>query len=326
MKVKKNPVDSQRQIHFEANDVAKALYGSQNCNLKRLEAVSGVQINVRGNVATLSGDTKAVALASDVLEVLYHRVNDGGSLEPSDIDSTMDIISHGGRNKLKEVDLQVIKLNGTSKNIKPKGISQTKYLQAIDKNDIVFGIGPAGTGKTYLAIAKAVEAFLHKTVRRIVLTRPAVEAGEKLGFLPGNLVEKVDPYLRPVYDALHDMMDVEKVNRLIERGEIEVAPLAFMRGRTLDHSFIILDEAQNTSSEQMKMFLTRIGQNSKAVITGDITQIDLPIGQKSGLVEAKGLLRDIDGISFSFFSEKDVVRHRLVREIIKAYENVNRES
>ena len=223
--------------------------------------------------------------------------------------------------KIKEVLKEVIFISDNKRPVTPKTWNQKQYIQAIRTFDIVFGIGPAGTGKTYLAMAMAMASFSKKQLRRIILARPAVEAGEKLGFLPGDMQEKVNPYLRPLYDALHDMIDSEKVSRMVERGDIEIAPLAFMRGRTLNDSFVILDEAQNTTSEQMKMFLTRLGYSSKAVITGDITQIDLPEGLRSGLVEARGILNNIEGISFVMFSEQDVVRHPLVQEIIKAYES-----
>jgi phosphate starvation-inducible PhoH-like protein len=248
-------------------------------------------------------------------------LKEGYPIYPKDIDYAVNVLSEDDRVKLKEIFLDTIYVTFKKGSIAPKSPAQKEYIDAIRNFDVVFGIGPAGTGKTYLAMAMAVSALTKGEVNRIILTRPAVEAGEALGFLPGDLAEKVDPYLRPLYDALHDMMTFEKVSSLIEEGVIEVAPLAFMRGRTLNDSFIILDEAQNTTSEQMKMFLTRIGFSSKAVITGDITQIDLPVEKLSGLVEAKNILKRIEGIKFVFFSKKDIVRHRLVREIVKAYEN-----
>jgi phosphate starvation-inducible PhoH-like protein len=232
-------------------------------------------------------------------------------------------LSEDDRIKLKDIFLDTVYITAKKRPVIPKSQTQKEYIDAIRSSDMVFGVGPAGTGKTYLAMAMAVAAFSKGKVDRIILTRPAVEAGEALGFLPGDLAQKVDPYLRPLYDALHDMMQFEKVSNLIERGVIEVAPLAFMRGRTLNDSFVILDEAQNTTSEQMKMFLTRIGFSSKAVITGDITQIDLPVGKPSGLIEAKDILQGIEGIKFIFFSKKDVVRHGLVQKIIKAYEDLD---
>ncbi len=241
-------------------------------------------------------------------------------LTPEDIRHLIRSSSEGAELSLKEVFLDHIPVASKRRFIIPKTATQKSYVDAIRKHDIVIGIGPAGTGKTYLAMAMAISAFLNKQVSRIVLARPAIEAGEKLGFLPGDMFEKVNPYLRPLYDALYDMMEAEKASRLIERGVIEIAPLAFMRGRTLNDSFIILDEAQNTTSEQMKMYLTRLGFNSKTVITGDVTQIDLPQGKSSGLVEVMKILEGVEGIRFIFFSEKDVVRHRLVQEIVRAYE------
>jgi phosphate starvation-inducible PhoH-like protein len=249
-------------------------------------------------------------------------VQAGYPVYPNDVDYAVRALSEDDRVRLKDIFLDKVYITSTKHCITPKSSAQKDYIDAIRHYDIVFGIGPAGTGKTYLAMAMAVAALSEKKVHRIILTRPAVEAGEALGFLPGDLAEKVDPYLRPLYDALHDMMRFEKVSTLIEKGIIEVAPLAFMRGRTLNDSFVILDEAQNTTSEQMKMFLTRIGFSSKAVITGDITQIDLPAGRPSGLIEAKNILQDIKGIKMIFFSKKDVVRHKLVQEIINAYEKL----
>ena len=285
-----------------------------------MESLSGVQIHARGNVATLHGDQKNVQKATKVLEDLYEILTKGNVIQVNDVDQAWSITLAKGGGSLSEIYREIISVNGGQRTIRPKSSAQKEYIQAIRKQDIVFGIGPAGTGKTYLAIAMGVEYFYKQQVKRIILTRPAVEAGEKLGFLPGDLTEKVDPYLRPIYDSLYDMMESEKVHRMFEREEIEIAPLAFMRGRTLNDAFIILDEAQNTTSEQMKMFLTRVGQNTKAVITGDDTQIDLPQGRTSGLIQARKILSKIEGISFCQFSEKDVVRHRLVKEIIKAYE------
>lgn len=259
-------------------------------------------------------------LAEKLVKSLYSILKKGHPLSYQEVDYATRILRTDNLANLEEIFLESIPIPSEKKIITPRSINQRKYLDYIKSYDIVFAIGPAGTGKTYLAMAMAVSFLIQKRVKRIVLARPAVEAGEKLGYLPGSLQEKVNPYLRPLYDALYDMMDFEKSARLIERGVIEVAPLAFMRGRTLNDSFVILDEAQNTTSEQMKMFLTRLGFSSKAVITGDITQIDLPDGKTSGLVEAKKILQDIEGIKFIYFSEKDVVRHRLVQEIIKAYE------
>ncbi len=251
---------------------------------------------------------------------LRYISSEGYNLKPEDIRYAVKSISEGGETSLKELFLNNIPVSSKRRFIIPKTEVQKKYIDSIKKYDIVIGIGPAGTGKTYLAMAMAINAFLKKQANRIVLVRPAIEAGERLGFLPGDMYEKVNPYLRPLYDALFDMMEAEKASKLIERGVIEIAPLAFMRGRTLNDSFIILDEAQNTTSEQMKMYLTRLGFSSKTVITGDITQIDLPAGKMSGLVEAVKILEGIDGINLVYFSEKDVVRHKLVQEIVKAYE------
>jgi phosphate starvation-inducible PhoH-like protein len=253
---------------------------------------------------------------------LYGLIKEGYPIHANDIDYAVRVLSGNDRADLKKIFLDTVFITSKKTTIAPKSPAQKEYIDAIRKYDIVFGIGPAGTGKTYLAMAMAVSALTKGLVNRIILTRPAVEAGEELGFLPGDLAEKVDPYLRPLYDALHDMMRFEKAANLMQKGAIEVAPLAFMRGRTLNDSFIILDEAQNTTPEQMKMFLTRIGYNSKAVITGDITQIDLPVGRTSGLIQAKNILQAIGGIRFVFFSKLDVVRHKLVQDIIKAYEEL----
>jgi phosphate starvation-inducible PhoH-like protein len=271
---------------------------------------------------SVHGDAITTQLVEKLLKELYGMVEEGYPIYESDIDYAIRILSSDDRVKLKDIFLDTVYITSKKQPITPKGLSQKEYIDAIRKFDIVFSIGPAGTGKTYLAMAMAVSLLTKGHVNRIVLTRPAVEAGERLGFLPGDLYEKVNPYLRPLYDALHDMMRYEKASRLIEQGAIEVAPLAFMRGRTLNDSFVILDEAQNTTSEQMKMFLTRLGFSSKAVITGDITQTDLPDGKVSGLVQAQSILQNIEGIRFVLFSKKDVVRHRLVQDIIKAYEDL----
>lgn len=274
----------------------------------------------RGNKIFLRGDEESIKKAEKIIEDIRSISSNGYDLNPEDIRSAIKS-SHGGEYvSLKDLFLNSIPVSSKRRFIIPKTDTQKKYIDAIKTFDMVIGIGPAGTGKTYLAMAMAINALLKKQISRIVLARPAVEAGEKLGFLPGDIFEKVHPYLRPLYDALFDMMEAEKVNRLVERGVIEIAPLAFMRGRTLNDSFIILDEAQNTTSEQMKMYLTRLGFNSKTVITGDITQIDLPFGKTSGLIEAERILKDIEGIKLIYFSERDVVRHKLVQEIIKAYD------
>jgi len=286
-----------------------------------VERETGASLHVRGSEVTILGDMDAAGLARSLLEQLYGFAKRGAPLAAEDIVRAARILRGDRTAQLKEIfNDTVLVASGRSRPIAPKGLAQKRYVEAIRQNDIVFAIGPAGTGKTYLAMALAVRELLDKQIKRIILARPAVEAGEKLGFLPGSMEEKVNPYLRPLYDALHDMMDFDRAQSMIDKGIIEVAPLAFMRGRTLNDSFVILDEAQNTTSEQMKMFLTRLGYNSKAVITGDVTQIDLPSGQRSGLNEARELLSDIEGLRFCYFTEIDVVRHPLVQEIIKAYE------
>lgn len=288
--------------------------------MKVLEETLSITASHRGNKIFLRGDDKSLEKAERIIQDIRSISSDGYDINPEDIRYAVKSASEGEYISLKDLFLNSIPVSSKRRFIIPKTDTQRRYIDAITTFDMVIGIGPAGTGKTYLAMATAINALLKKQISRIVLARPAVEAGEKLGFLPGDIYEKVHPYLRPLYDALFDMMEAEKVNRLIERGVIEIAPLAYMRGRTLNDSFIILDEAQNTTSEQMKMYLTRLGFNSKTVITGDITQIDLPFGKTSGLIEAERILRDIEGIKFIYFSEKDVVRHKLVQEIIKAYE------
>ncbi len=310
------------RITFEDNLFATSLFGERNKHLAQIARSLDIQIHARGNTVNLTGDAISVTLAEKLLRNLYGLVEEGHPLYPSDIDYAIRILSSNDRVNLKDIFLDTVFITSQKKPIAPKGLAQKEYIDAMRKYDIVFGIGPAGTGKTYLAMAMAVSCLTKGQVNRIILTRPAVEAGENLGFLPGDLYEKVNPYLRPLYDALHDMMRYEKATRLIQQGAIEVAPLAFMRGRTLNDSFVILDEAQNTTAEQMKMFLTRLGFSSKAVITGDVTQIDLPNGKVSGLVETKGILQGIKGIGFVLFSKKDVVRHRLVQDIIEAYEHL----
>ncbi len=308
---------------FSHINLAKQLFGEHNSNLQRIADALNITINARGNTVFIQGDSIAVKLAQNILEQLYGLLKDNYPVYPNDVDYAIRVLSEDDSFNLKEIFLDTVYVTSKKHSITPKSRAQKEYIDAIRKYDMVFGIGPAGTGKTYLAMAMAVAALSEGRVSRIILTRPAVEAGEALGFLPGDLIEKVDPYLRPLYDALHDMMRFEKVSSLMKKGVIEVAPLAFMRGRTLNDSFVILDEAQNTTSEQMKMFLTRIGFSSKAVITGDITQTDLPVGKPSGLIETKNILQGIDGIKFVFFSKIDVVRHRLVQEIIKAYEELD---
>ncbi len=297
-----------------------SLLGQANSNLKAIEREVGITIGVRGNELTLVGPGDRVALGRSLIEQLYQLAKKGKPLATQDIARAVAVLAGDHRAQIKDVFRDTVLMASRARPIQPKGLAQKRYIDAIREQDIVFGIGPAGTGKTYLAMAAAVRALMDKEVKRIVLARPAVEAGEKLGFLPGTMAEKVNPYLRPLYDALHDMMDFERAELLIEKGVIEVAPLAFMRGRTLNDAFVILDEAQNSTPEQMKMFLTRLGFNSKSVITGDITQIDLPSGHKSGLLEARELLGGIEGIAFCEFTEVDVVRHPLVQKIIKAYD------
>jgi phosphate starvation-inducible PhoH-like protein len=315
--------NNKTRLIFSDINLASQLFGEYNKNLKRIAELTDVSIHARGNTIFIEGDSIAENLAKKILNQLYGLLKDGYPIYPNDVEYAVRILSEDDRIKLKDIFLDTVYITSKKRPVIPKSQAQKEYIDAIRSSDMVFGIGPAGTGKTYLAMAMAVAAFSKGKMNRIILTRPAVEAGEALGFLPGDLAQKIDPYLRPLYDALHDMMPFEKVSSLIEQGVIEVAPLAFMRGRTLNDSFVILDEAQNTTSEQMKMFLTRIGFSSKAVITGDITQIDLPVDKPSGLIEAKSILQEIEGIKFIFFSKKDVVRHGLVQKIIKAYEDLD---
>jgi phosphate starvation-inducible PhoH-like protein len=310
------------KVTFPNIELARQLFGEHNGNVERIAHALNLKIHTRGNIANIQGDAIDAKLAENILRQLYRLLKEGYPIYENDVDFAVRVLTEDDRADLKDIFLDTVFVTSKKMAITPKSRAQKEYIDAIRNHDIVFGIGPAGTGKTYLAMAMAVAALSKGIVSRIILTRPAVEAGEALGFLPGDLAEKVDPYLRPLYDALHDMMQFEKVTGMLQRGVIEVAPIAFMRGRTLNDSFIILDEAQNTTSEQMKMFLTRIGFSSKAVITGDITQIDLPTEKTSGLIECKDILRQIDGIKFVFFTKKDVVRHRLVQDIIKAYEEL----
>ncbi len=301
------------------------LYDEMDKSLKAMEAALGIEAAIRGNKILIQGDEKAAGKAERLIKELQAVRAEGYAIKPDDIIHALNSMSDSDADiSLKELFLNTIPVSSRKKFIVPRSETQRQYVEAIKHYDMVIGIGPAGTGKTYLAMAMAINALLKKQVSRIILARPAVEAGEKLGFLPGDMFEKVNPYLRPLYDALFDMMEAEKAHKLIEKGIIEIAPLAFMRGRTLNDSFVILDEAQNTTSEQMKMYLTRLGFNSKTVITGDVTQIDLPSGKASGLIEAEKILKDVKGISFIYFTEKDVVRHKLVQQIIKAYEKFDR--
>jgi phosphate starvation-inducible protein PhoH and related proteins len=299
---------------------AETLFGTYDENLKHLEGLFHVRIRTSGQEIIVEGETADVARSEKVLEQLTALMRGGYKLGKGDVRTASQLVSQDETVELADYFLRNGAKTAGKRQVMPKSVNQRKYLDAIDRHDIVFGIGPAGTGKTYLAMAQAVAALVAKRVSRIILARPAVEAGEKLGFLPGDLQEKVNPYLRPLYDALYDMMEIERADRMLERGIIEVAPIAFMRGRTLNDAFVILDEAQNTTSEQMKMFLTRLGYGSKAVITGDVTQIDLPIARQSGLVEALRVVQGVEGIAFIHFDEKDVVRHPLVQQIVKAYE------
>ncbi len=312
------------RIEFPDNDRVRALCGAHNEHLKLIEKRLGVQVGSRGGQIVLATtDEERLKLAEGLVRELYELVASGYPLYLEDVDQATKLA--GQSVPLREIFGDTVYVSARHRIITPKGLGQKRYIQAIREDDIVFGIGPAGTGKTYLAMAMAVSYLVERKVKRIVLCRPAVEAGEKLGFLPGDIAEKVNPYLRPLYDALFDMVDYEKASAFIERGTVEVAPLAFMRGRTLNDSFVILDEAQNTTGEQMKMFLTRLGYGSKAVITGDVTQVDLPQGRASGLLEVQKVLRDIEGIGFCHFSEVDVVRHPLVQEVVRAYETFESE-
>jgi phosphate starvation-inducible protein PhoH and related proteins len=308
------------KMHFDNNPLAQSLFGEHNQHIRWVEQRLGLRIATKGNTLQIRGDEPDVRLARKLFSELYELLKKGYPLYENDLDFALRFLRENHEAGLQDVFLDAVYVTSQKRVITPKTQNQKEYIEAMRKFDIVFGVGPAGTGKTYLAMSMAVSALMKNEVIRIVLARPAVEAGEKLGFLPGDLSEKVNPYLRPLYDALHDMMNFEKANKLIQRGVIEVAPLAFMRGRTLNDSFVILDEAQNTTSEQMKMFLTRLGFSSKAVITGDVTQIDLPEGKTSGLVEVQKLLASIEGIAFVYFNKKDVIRHPLVQKIIKAYE------
>ena len=315
---------NRKSLVFPDLDLMRSLCGEKNTHLHLIEKKLGLSLFQRGNAITLQGTDWEIELCESLLNQLYDLLKSRYPIFPNDIDYAIRILSHDRSVNLKKIFKDEVFISSKKKVITPKTINQKEYIDSIRKFDIVFGIGPAGTGKTYLAMAMAIASLLRKEVNRVVLARPAVEAGEHLGFLPGDLYEKVNPYLRPLYDALHDMMDFDNASRLIQQGVIEVAPLAFMRGRTLNDSFVILDEAQNATSEQMKMFLTRLGFSSKAVITGDITQTDLPEGKVSGLIEARNILQGISGIKFVYFSKRDVIRHPLVQEIIEAYEKLDR--
>lgn len=307
-------------LQLENSNEAMSLFGTADANLKMIEQELGVSIITRGETVSLSGDEGKVSLAGQILDKLIFVIKKGINISQRDVLYAIQMAQKGTLDYFENLYDEEIAKNVKGKSIRIKTIGQMHYIHAIKNSDLVFGIGPAGTGKTYLAVIMAVNALKNGQVNKIILTRPAVEAGESLGFLPGDLKEKVDPYLRPLYDALHDVLGAEHTQRLIERGTIEIAPLAYMRGRTLDDAFVILDEAQNTTHAQMKMFLTRLGFGSKMVITGDQTQVDLPKGVKSGLIVAEEILKDIKGISFIFLEQTDVVRHPLVGRIIQAYE------
>ena len=323
---------SEKIVMTQSNEATSALFGAFDINARKIESAFDVRISNRngisdvGDCITVSGDGESVERAVRALEYLKRMAGDGDVLGEQSIEYVIELVRDNQDTEAVSFSSDVICVTNRGKPIKAKTLGQKRYIDAIKKNTVVLGLGPAGTGKTFLAVAMAVEALRNKEVARIILTRPAVEAGERLGFLPGDLQSKIDPYLRPLYDALFEMLGPENYQRHMERGTIEIAPLAYMRGRTLDDSFIILDEAQNTTPEQMKMFMTRLGYNSKAVVTGDLSQTDLPTGQRSGLFIASRVLSDIDDIAIYEFSERDVVRHRLVRKIIGAYEKYEREN
>ena len=313
------PATTVRRIQMPDEGI-ETLYGPFDEHLRSLETALAVRLKTQGHELIVEGPTDEVGRAAHVLDQLARLLTSGYRFGRGDVKTAAQLLAQNPNVELAEYFLRSNARAAGRKQVAPKSVMQREYLEAIEAHDVVFGVGPAGTGKTYLAMAQAVSYLLAKRVNRIVMARPAVEAGEKLGFLPGDLAEKVNPYLRPLYDALHDMLDAERVERLLERGVIEVAPIAFMRGRTLNDAFVILDEAQNTTSEQMKMFLTRLGFGSKAVITGDVTQIDLPAGRGSGLIEALRIVHDVEGISIVRYDDRDVVRHPLVQRIVKAYE------
>lgn len=315
--------DDHKRLDFDDPRLANTLFGPQGRNLRSLEELSGLRIQSRGSQLSLDGDSAAQALVARLLFQLYGLLKSGVAVQPGDIEHAYKLLSRDPSLEVGQIFKEAFVINGPRRAVAPKTLHQREYVTALREASVVFGVGPAGTGKTYLAVAAALSMFLSKKVKRIILTRPAVEAGERLGFLPGDLAEKVNPYLRPLYDALHDMLDFEKVAEMLESGVIEVAPLAFMRGRTLNDAFIILDEAQNTTPEQMKMFLTRLGFGSRMAVTGDITQIDLPANgsaPRSGLVHALGLLKNVEGIKSIRFTKEDVIRHPLVGRIVEAYD------
>ena len=314
-----NSVDLKR-VSLTAGPELQALFGRGDEHARLVEEGLRVRLVIRDGMLTISGAEGAVAIAERIVGELVTLVREGRPVGNQEVRLALRHFGRQDADAFREMQAETIEVSVKKRPVRPKSLGQKRYIDALRKFDIVFSIGPAGTGKTYLAMAMAVSALLHKEFHRIILARPAVEAGEKLGYLPGTLYDKINPYLRPLYDALYDMLETERATRLIEQGTIEIAPLAFMRGRTLNDSFIILDEAQNTTSEQMKMFVTRLGFGSRAVITGDITQVDLPAGRVSGLIEVRAVLKDVPGIRFIYFSEEDVVRHELVQQIVRAYE------
>jgi phosphate starvation-inducible protein PhoH and related proteins len=305
---------------IEISPNIETLFGTRDENLRLLEDGLNINIDLRSNSVDLEGAPRDVALAEQIFADYDHLQRSGFTFNNGDLGSMLRVVLADPRTTLRSLAEAGRQRSFGRRTVQPKSVNQRRYLEAIETHDMVFGIGPAGTGKTYLAVAMAISALLAKRVNRIILARPAVEAGERLGFLPGTLQDKIDPYLRPLYDALYDMLEPEKVDRYLEKNVIEIAPIAFMRGRTLNDSFVILDEAQNTTSEQMKMFVTRLGFNSKAVITGDVTQIDLPNAKRSGLLEAAEVLKHVEGLAFAYFDDSDVVRHHLVQRIIRAYD------
>jgi phosphate starvation-inducible PhoH-like protein len=312
-----------KQLDFDDHRLANLLFGPQGANLRYLEQKSGLRIMNSGATLRLAGDRAEQELVTNLLYQIYRMLKKGGRIYPADIEYARSMLEQDPGMDLEKLFSDSVFIGSPKRNITPKTLTQRDYVKALRENDVVFGVGPAGTGKTYLAVAAALSAFLSKSVKRIILTRPAVEAGERLGFLPGDLAEKVNPYLRPLYDALHDMLGFEKVAEMLDSGVIEIAPLAFMRGRTLNDAFIILDEAQNTTPEQMKMFLTRMGFGSRIAVTGDITQIDLPLTggvERSGMVHALRVLKNVQGMRIVYFKKEDVIRHPLVSKIIEAYE------
>ena len=313
-----------RSIHFTDKDYTREIFGNLDRNLKIIEETFKVDMVSRKGEIQIIGEANATLIVKNLIEKLIEIIKKQGKVTKQELVYTIELVMKGQEDSVMTLLDETIVITATGKPLKPKTLGQNRYVNAIRNNDIVFGIGPAGTGKTYLAMAMAVRAFKNKEVDRIILTRPAVEAGESLGFLPGDLIEKIDPYLRPLYDALFDILGSETYSKYMEKGLIEVAPLAYMRGRTLDSAFVILDEAQNTTDEQMKMFLTRLGIGSRAIVTGDITQVDLPRGKSSGLRSVQTILNEVKGIDFVYLDSKDVVRHQLVQRIIEAYEKNNK--